>query len=213
MIQTDSTKLILMRIKAKNGQIIMGDQKKVDVKTTCHAYLTSTWDSEVFNFVKDNPQFFFPEMLNIWYSNNCKSHWEKVLRSLVKTAIETKQPEQQLEQIAAAFVRNKLTAKPVIIMCEEKAISPIMQDNGLIMLISKYCETDELFEFMDKFNIDPNCRDGIIGLMLARFHSTRYEEFAKRYNYTPSETKQRLISKTLKNSVIIKKSRGVNHVS
>lgn len=205
MIQTDSTKLILMRIKAKNGQIIMGDQKKVDVKATCHTYLTNTWDSEVFNFVKDNPQFFFPEMLNIWYSNNYKSHWEKVFRSLVKTAIETKHPEQQLEQIAAAFVRNKLTAKPVIIMCEEKAISPIMQDNGLIMLISKYCETDELFEFMDKFNIDPNCRDGIIGLMLARFHSTRYEEFAKRYNYTPSETKQRLISKTLKNSVMIKR--------
>ena len=212
MIQTDSTKLILMRIKAKNGQMVM-DNQKVDVKATCHTYLTNTWDLEVFNFVKNNPQFFFPEMLNIWYSNNHKSHWEKVFRSLVKTAIETKQPEQQLEQIAAAFVRNKLTAKPVIIMCEEKAISPIMQDNGLIMLISKYCETDELFEFMDKFNIDPNCRDGIIGLMLARFHSTRYEEFAKRYNYTPSETKQRLISKTLKNSVVIKKSRGVNHVS
>ena len=213
MIQTDSTKLILMRIKAKNGQIIMGDQKKVDVKATCHTYLTNTWDSEVFNFVKDNPQFFFPEMLNIWYSNNYKSHWEKVFRSLVKTAIETKQPEQQLEQIAAAFVRNKLTAKPAIIMCEEKAISPTMQFNGLTMLISKYCETDELFEFIDKFNIDPNCRDGIIGLMLARFHPTRYEEFAKHYNYAPSETKQRLISKTLKNSVVIKKSRGVNHVS
>ena len=212
MIQTDSTKLILMRIKAKNGQMVMNNQK-VDVKATCHTYLTNTWDLEVFNFVKNNPQFFFPEMLNIWYSNNHKSHWEEEFHSLVKTAIETKQPEQQLEQIAAAFVRNKLTAKPVIIMCEEKAISPIMQDNGLIMLISKYCETDELFEFMDKFNIDPNCRDGIIGLMLARFHSTRYEEFAKRYNYTPSETKQRLISKTLKNSVMIKKSRGVNHVS
>ena len=212
MIQTDSTKLILMRIKAKNGKMVM-DNQKVDVKATCHAYLGNTWDLEVFNFVKDNPQFFFPEMLDIWYSNNHKSHWEKVFRSLVKTAIETKQPEQQLEQIAAAFVRNKLTAKPVIIMCEEKAISPIMQDNGLIMLISKYCETDELFEFMDKFNIDPNCRDGIIGLMLARFHPTRYEEFAKHYNYTPSETKQRLISKTLKNPVVIKKSRGVNHVS
>ena len=213
MIQTDSTKLILMRIKAKGGKIAM-DKQKVDVKTTCRAYLTNTWDLEVFNFVKNNPQFFFPEMLNIWFSNNCgKHHWDKEFRSLVKIAIETKQPEQQLEQIASIFVRNALTAYPVIIMCEEKAISPTIQDNGLIMLISKYCESDELFEFIEKFNIDPNCRDGIIGLMIARFHPDRYDEFVKRFNYTPSETKQGLISKTLKNAVIIKKSRGVKHVS
>ena len=83
MIQTDSTKLILMRIKAKNGEMVMNDQK-VDVKATCHAYLDSTWDLEVFNFVKDNPQFFFPEMLDIWYSNNHKSHWEEEFHSLVK---------------------------------------------------------------------------------------------------------------------------------
>lgn len=209
-----NTNLILARIKAKGGRIIMGD-KKVDVKATCQDYLEHYWDLEVFNFVKYNPQLFFSEMLDIWFSNNCeKPNWDEEFRSLVKIAVETKQPVQQLEQIASAFVRNMMTAYPVIIMCEEKAISPTIQDNGLIMLISKYCESDELFEFMEKFNIDPNCRDGIIGLMIARFHPSRYDEFAERFNYTPSETKQGLISKTLKNAVIIKKSRGgVYHVS
>lgn len=206
--------LILMRIKANGGKIVMSNEK-VDVKATCQNYLEHNWDLEVFNFVKSNSQLFFPAMLDIWFSNNCEEpHWDKEFRSLVKIAVETKQPEQQLEQIASAFVRNMLTAYPVIIMCEEKAISPTIQDNGLIMLISKYCESDELFEFMEKFNIDPNCRDGIIGLMIARFHPSRYDEFVERFNYTPSETKQGLISKTLKNAVIIKKSRGgVYHVS
>ena len=191
------------------------DNKKVDVKATCQDYLEHYWDLEVFNFVKNNTHLFFPEMLDIWFSNNCeKPGWDEEFRSLVKIAVETKQQVQQLEQMAAIFVRNMLTAYPAIIMCEEKAISPNMQDNGLIMLISKYCESDELFEFIEKFNIDPNCRDGVIGLMLARFHPSRYEEFAERFNYTPSETKQGLISKTLKNAVIIKKSRGdVYHVS
>ena len=212
-LSSAATQRILMRIIAKGGKIAM-DEEKVDVKAACHNYLARNWDIQVFDFVKNNPQIFFPEMLDIWYSNNCEdSNWDKEFRSLVKIAVETKQSEQQLEQIASIFVRNMMTVYPVIIMCEEKAISPTMQDYGLIMLISKYCESDELFEFMEKFNIDPNCRDGIIGLMIARFHPDRYEEFVKRFNYTPSETKQGLISKTLKNTVIIKKSRGVKHVS
>ena len=162
-------------------------------------------DLEVFNFLKDNPQYFFPDMLDIWYSNKHKSHWEDEFRSLVKLAVETKQPIEQLEKIAGDFITNMGTAEPVIIMCEEKAVSPHMQADGLIMLIAKYCEPNELFEFMDKFNIEPNCRDGIIGLMIARFHPDDYKEFIERFNYTPSESKQRLISKTLKNPVVIKR--------
>lgn len=196
---------ILMHIKARDGEMIMDDNHKVDIKETCRDYLTNNYklDLEVFNFVKDNPQYFFPEMLDIWYSSNHKSHWEDEFRYLIKLAIETKQPIEQLERIADDFATDVGTAKPVIIMCEEKAISPNMQADGLIMHIAKYCEPDELFEFMDKFSIDPNCRDGIIGLMIARFHPNYYEEFTKCYNYTPSESKQRLISKTLKNPIVI----------
>lgn len=207
MIQTDK-ETILMHIKAKGGNMIMGDNHKVDVKETCRDYLANSYkslDLEVFIFVKDNPQYFFPDMLDIWYSNKHKSYWEDEFRYLAKLAVETKQPIEQLEKIAGDFITNMGTAEPVIIMCEEKAVSPHMQADGLIMLIAKYCEPNELFEFMDKFNIDPNCRDGIIGLMIARFHPDDYKEFIERFNYIPSESKQRLISKTLKNPVVIKR--------